>query len=335
MIDSDSICVGSIPTRAATYYFIRTLMEKSTLDHIKLLTSLDTKTIGERVMKLFEEGGELAKVVAPYENVSSTRHRFIEKNRILEECIDTLLVSYSIAYHMGFTDEEVEDMFKQKLLKWNNILAREEKTKGKPVPYEIHVTVNCDVKDIENFREVCKQIGVKPIVLDLQTTQDTYVMQDVMTSSTFLGNNSSAYNYAMDIKGQLLSAGLEVVRVKVETVPWHPAAPKFKGDAMPKDCYFESHVAVRTSAARKEELAQLADAHKAHMSKNVFKIIDKDNFIQMMTIRWYEGIYEEFDQGVDCFIEVLKSHGFELEKKIVEFSVYDTKVSHDSAWIAS
>ena len=33
-------------------------MEKSTLDHIKLLTSLDTKTIGERVMKLFEEGGD-------------------------------------------------------------------------------------------------------------------------------------------------------------------------------------------------------------------------------------------------------------------------------------
>jgi hypothetical protein len=310
-------------------------MEKSTLDHIKLLTSLDTKTISERVMKLFEEGGELAKVVAPYENVSSTRHRFVEKKQVLEEVIDTLLVSYSIAYHMGFTDDEVEDMFKQKLLKWNNILTREEKTKGKPVPYEIHVTVKSEPHRIDAFRDVCKRIGVKPIVLALQTTKDEHVMQDVMTSSVHLGDNTSAYIAATDIKTRLTYLGFDVVRVKVETVPWHPAAPTIHGDTMPKDCYFESHVAVRTSADRKELLSELAEKYDAHMSRNIFKVIDDDSYVQMMTIRWYDGIYSDFDTTIDAFIKVLADSGFELEKKIVEFSVYDTRVAHDADWITS
>lgn len=310
-------------------------MEKSTLEHIKLLTALDTKTVGERVMKLFEEGGELAKVVAPYENVSSTRHRFVEKKRILEEAIDTLLVSYSIAYHMGFTDEEVEEMFKQKLMKWNNILAKEEKTRGKPIPYEIHVTVRCDPVSIERFKQVCSEIEVKPIVLALQTVEHTDVMQDVMTSSVHLGTNASAYNASVDIVNALRARGFDVVRTKIETVPWHPAAPASEQDEMPKNCYFESHVAVRTSQAQKELLTRLAEKYGAHMSKNIFKIVDESNFVQMMTIRWYKGTYPDFDAAIDRFIQALAAHGFELDKKIVEFSVYDTKVSHDAAWISS
>ena len=308
-------------------------MEKSTLEHLKLLTKLDTKTLSERVMKLFEEGGELAKVVAPYENVSSTRHRFVERSRILEEAVDTLLVSYSIAHHMDFTDEEIEDMFKQKLLKWNKILTKEEKTKGKPVPYEIHITVKTETSRIPEFKDDCKEIGVKPIVLSLQTTQTQHIMQDVMTSSVFLGDNSSAYNTAVAIGKELTACGYDVVRTKIETVPWHPAAPTMVGDEMPKDCYFESHVAVRTSVFRRDRLAELAIKHNAHMSKNVFKIVDDSNFIQMMTIRWYSGIYADFDRTIDIFIANLNDEGFELEKKIVEFSVYDTKVNHDAAWL--
>jgi hypothetical protein len=308
-------------------------MEKSTLEHIKLLTKIDTKTVGERVMKLFEEGGELAKVVAPYENVSSTRHRFVEKKRILEEVIDTLLVSYSIAYHMDFTDEEVEDMFKQKLLKWNNILTKEEKTRGKPIPYEIHITVSLSTWDISSFKKACETIGVKPIVLSLQNTQSEHVMQDVMTSSVFFGDNTGAYNEALRIADALNDWEFNVVRKKIETVPWHPAAPSIDGDVMPKNCYFESHVAVRTSSDKQDLLRRLAQAHDAHMSKNVFKVIDENDFIQMMTIRWYDGTYANFDKKIDDFIAELKEFGFELDKKIVEFSVYDTKVSHDAAWL--
>lgn len=286
-------------------------------------------------MKLFEEGGELAKVVAPYENVSSTRHRFVEKKRILEEAVDTLLVSYSIAYHMGFTDEEVEEMFKQKLLKWNNILAKEEKTRGKPIPYEIHITVKCSPANIDLFKRACAEIGVKPIVLALQTVEHTDVMQDVMTSSTHIGTNSSAYNASVEIVDALRAHGFDVVRTKIETVPWHPAAPASEQDVMPENCYFESHVAVRTSRHKRVLLTRLASKHHAHMSKNIFKIVDEDNFVQMMTVRRYTGTYSEFDADVDRFIEELNENGFDLDKKIVEFSVYDTKVSHDAAWISS
>ena len=308
-------------------------MKKSTLDHIKLLTDLDTKTLNERVVKLFEEGGELARVVAPYENVSSTRHRIVDKKKILEEAVDCLLVAYSIAHHVDFDDDEIEEMFQQKLLKWHGRLSREQRTKDKPVPYEIHVTVNTG--EIDRFRRFCKIIDVKPIVLDLQTLSQESVMQDVMTSSVHLGNNTSAVQTANAIKAELEQAKFPVVRVKIETVPWHPAAPQESTDLMPADCYFESHLAVITSSDRKGKLNTIACEYNAHLSKNVFKVIDESNYVQMMTVRWYQGTYAEFDQMVERFIQDLKQNGFDVDKKIVEFSMYDTRVAHDSTWLSN
>lgn len=205
----------------------------------------------------------------------------------------------------------------------------------KSTPYEIHVTVNIRDSFIEYFCDVCKENGVKPIILALQTTSNEDIMHDVMTSSVHLGDNASAFEEATRIKNFLTENELEVVRVKIETVPWHPQAPSNDGDIMPQDCYFESHVAVHTSDARRAELGTIAEMFGAHMSKNVFKILDKDNFVQMMTIRWYGGLYKDFDKEVDGFIAHLKAEGFELDKKIVEFAIFDSRVSHDAAWIKS
>lgn len=203
----------------------------------------------------------------------------------------------------------------------------------KSTPYEIHITVNIQDSFIGYFCDVCKDNNVKPIILALQTTSNEDIMHDVMTSSVHMGDNVSALLEANRIKNLLEQNKFNVVRVKIETVPWHPAAPSNDGDIMPQDCYFESHVAVHTSDARRKELSIIAEMFDAHMSRNVFKILDEDDFVQMMTIRWYDGLYKDFDVEVDRFIDYLKSKGFELEKKIVEFAVFDSEVSHDAAWI--
>ena len=128
---------------------------------------------------------------------------------------------------------------------------------------------------------------------------------------------------------------MNVIREKIETVPWHPAAPSQEHDKpiMPPNCYFECHFNVIAHAEDMELLDDIAQRHNAKKSRNVFKKLNDDLVTIMVTYREYQGTYELFKKQIQNLKEDLEANGFELEKEIVEFSIYDTKVSHDSAWI--
>lgn len=308
-------------------------MHKSTLDTLRALTGADTKTLSQKALKAAEEIGELAKVVLPFEGAYATTHRFVDRRRVLEEVVDVILCARSIAYDLDFDDSEIEDMVIHKMRKWAELQSREKKA-NYPVPYEFHITVR--TKEIERFKGTCAALGVKPIVLDLQNQQGESVMHDVMTSSTFIGDNPGAYNEMERIAVGLSEAGFEVVRKKIETVPWHPAAPDGEyGEApeMPKDCYFETHFGVVCNPTRRGELHGIAKQLDAHLSRNIFKKLDGDNFKIMLTARSYGGTATEFKKRVQDIEATLREAGFDVDKVIVEFSVYDTRVNHDSSWI--
>jgi NTP pyrophosphatase (non-canonical NTP hydrolase) len=298
-------------------------------DFIKELTEQDTKSLSQKALKVCEETGELAKVILPFDNADGTLHRFVDKQRILEEIADVYLTSISIAYDLGFTDDEIEEMITTKAKKWAEIQIREAKVKDK-IPFEIHVTVMA--ADNEEFKKNCKTLDVKPIVLALQTKDTT--IKDVMTSSVHMGTNRSAYEEMKRISHGLAMAGYDVVREKIETVPWHPAAPTKLSDEMPKDCYFECHVGVNVpNTKRKDDLQRIVDLFDAHMSRNAFKVHSDGSWMQMVTVRWYKGTVEGFENNVDILYNFIWDGGFEVEKRITEFSIYDTKVSHDAEWL--
>jgi len=248
-------------------------MDKKILDYIKTLTKSDEKNLSQKALKTCEEVGELAKVVLPYDNAFATNHRFVSKARILEECADGYLCLQSIVYDLDFSDEEFETMVSHKMKIWADLQAREHRLKY-PIPYEIHVTVDIEKSKpvftsdgnafisneeisklqknnletlqkhtVEEFKRDCKDAGVKPILLDLHLSGGK-VMKDLMTSSTFMGNNREAYEEMKRITHSLRQGGWEVVREKIETIPWHPAAPsqKHENPVMPPNCYFESHL---------------------------------------------------------------------------------------------
>lgn len=102
---------------------------------------------------------------------------------------------------------------------------------------------------------------------------------------------------------------------------------------MPINCYFECHFNVIVKDSRIEELRQLAIDTKSHLSKNVFKKLSIDTSKVMMTYRVYDGVREDFSQSVDMIESLLVSNLFEIDKKIIEFSIYDTKISHDANWL--
>ena len=71
------------------------------------------------------------------------------------------------------------------------------------------------------------------------------------------------------------------------------------------------------------------------MSSYVFKKFSDGSFTIMVTLRNYTDPFEKFKTQLDALKSDLTNAEFQVEKEIVEFSVFDTKISHDSEWITS
>lgn len=311
-------------------------MNTKLLDYIQQLSKRDKKTLSQKALKVSEEAGELAKAVLPYDSAYATRHRFVDKTKILEEICDTILASISLAYDLDFSHDDIEEMIDFKSEKWQKLQVAEDKVEF-PLPFEIHITVSANEGEIneefiEHFKKACEELNVKPISLDLENNSGEKI-KDVMTSSKFYGDNRTVYEEIERITLVLEHRKFKVVRKKVETVPWHPGAPTKTGDIMPINCYFEAHIGCVISIDDKERLANLAKTHKAHLSKNAFKNIENGKFVNMVTLRNYKCTSDYFENEVIHFRGELIREGFQLEKIITEFCIYDTKISHDYLWL--
>jgi NTP pyrophosphatase (non-canonical NTP hydrolase) len=325
-----------------------------TNEFIKQLSLNDKKTLSQKALKTCEEVGELAKAILPFDSAHGTNHRFVDREKILEEIADVHLTNISIAYSLNFTDEEIMNMIHQKSLKWSEIQSKEEQAQF-PLPYEIHITVDgiemrdpimFDSKrfDQDYFTKVCRDyLCVKPITLDLEINGGS--IRDVMTSSKHFGDNRSAYEESQRIVNRLKECGFDVLRTKIESVPWHPSAPVIStGKEIPNGCYFESHIGVIISQEEKEDLTDFADvtlkdksivdlSGKAKLSRNFFKPVKDGKFVNMLTYRSNICGRPKFQLEVETIKQMLINEGFNFEKVEVEYAIYDTKVSHDSNWI--
>ncbi len=312
-------------------------MDKELRDYIKKLSEKDKKTITQKALKCAEETGELARKVLPYEDAHGTTHRFITNNSILEEVADVVLTAMSIGYDLGYSHDEIDDMIRNKALNWQAVQAKSNRVEY-PIPFEMHITIKAgEGFDVNKYVDDCGKISkirenkIKPIVLDLENGGAS-VMKDVMTSSHYFGNNSGAYREAKAIENSMVAMGYDVVRVKIETVPWHPAAPTEAEDKMPGDCYFEAHIGCIIEPKDKGILETITNAHGAHLSRNFFKKLDGGKFVNMITLRSYDGTFKVFEERLEKLKENLKTNEVQFEKVITEFSIYDTKVSHDFLW---
>jgi NTP pyrophosphatase (non-canonical NTP hydrolase) len=331
-------------------------------DFIKNLSIKDKKTLSQKGLKLVEEVGELARVILPYDSAHGTNHRFIDRESILEELADVYLTNISIAHSLGFTDEEFNDMLIKKSEKWSKLQAGEEQAEF-PLPFEIHVTVDAtktfnstmfdgneedlpliESFDIDKFKDVCSDISVKPIVIDLEIN-DGSIIKDVMTSSKHFGDNRTAYEESERICRELRSRGFKVVRNKIESVPWHPAAPVIStGKEIPNGCYFESHIGIIINNDEKRSLNYfvnefLSDSDNVELSgtvklsQNFFKKSNDGKFVNMLTYRSNMCGRPTFQSEVETIKSLLDKYCYDYEKVEVEYAVYDTNVTHDAKWI--
>lgn len=183
--------------------------------------------------------------------------------------------------------------------------------------YEIHVTVDYH----PDFVSISNYIGVKPIVIDL----DGKAPVQQMCSHTLINSNDiTAYETAGQIADGYKSYGLNVSRIKIETVPWHPHAR-----SPLKEQYFEAHFAVDPEVIESEWMLRLEDVYSLKRSSNLMKTGEQT--VQMYTLRQYETNPYRFQKLVNT---IKGKIGKSLVKEtIVEFALYDSNTSLDQGWI--
>lgn len=304
-------------------------MRHDILQTVKHLSVHDTKTLSQKVSKLFAEGGELADSALSYENAKGARHKIITKDKLLDEVADVMLVAMSIAYSLGYEDEDINSMLADKTFHWTN-RNDQDKSDGK-YPFEIHLTVSPRFGDeAEKFAAYCKTstVNIKPIILDLGKD----IPQQFTTSSVVHGTYHEAVYRAKRLAAQLESDGYKVSRQKIETVPWHPIVTSGWTDINWNNTYFESHVTFLIEKKKVEGLRKAALKEGLHISRNALKS-DVDGYTKIMgTFRTNDKKF--FDHETKFSVALMHiSSDYEYIKTISEFALYDTNQALDNKWL--
>lgn len=184
--------------------------------------------------------------------------------------------------------------------------------------YEIHITL--EVPDIEIFKEDCKEIGIKPILIETQNYNKEQGVQ-IMTSSQHKGNN---YTNTLNF----LCNGLFKYKILRKKVEIQPLAKKNKDHL-----YYESHLRLVLPKNYDLNIVQkLCKDNDFHCSKNLFKT-DNDNIYQMITYRGYNIKLQIFQKKIWKIISELQNLKINFDKVEIEECIYDTNIGIDNSWL--
>lgn len=303
-------------------------MNNNLLELIKGLSLADTKTLSQKALKLSEESGELSSKVLALENADGSRHKVFYKQDILEECADAILVALSIAYSLGYDSDSIDSMMQDKAYYWSSL--RELDTSDGKYPYEIHLTIESalDEFDYDRFYSHCKEKGVKPIILDLegqeQITTSTIVYGTVNDASTATDELTDWFELKENEGGAYL---YDVVRRKIETVPWHPMTRSFDPNK-----YYETHFTFVVPEDEVDHVRYYCGQYGVHVSKNALKY-DVDGMKKFMgTVRDYTN-REQHETRVSKILNYLKNNRIEPVKHITEYAFFDSNKQLDDKWM--
>lgn len=90
-------------------------------DRILNLMKSENKSILELALKLSEESGEVAQAILSLEKASGSVYKDIGVEEALEECVDTVLVSYVLFEKLKEkyeSDSDFETVLNKKVNKW-------------------------------------------------------------------------------------------------------------------------------------------------------------------------------------------------------------------------
>ena len=183
--------------------------------------------------------------------------------------------------------------------------------------YEIHITV----ENNNNFIKTCEEIGVKPIVIVVdETNQES---NQVMTSSKYSG---TTWREVMNnLSKSLADKNQKILRQKVEIFP-----NELKSE---NHIYYETHFRLKLKKGYDRKPLQHACKHmNFHMSRNLFKKNDSWDWL-MITYRSKDKTLVMFKSIIDTMKGILDNMNIEYDKIEIEECVFDSNENIDNKWL--
>ena len=295
-------------------------------DYLETLSDYDNEPLSEKITKIVKEVGELASVVTSLKgrNVNT----LIDRDNILEECVDVILNVQSIIQSTNSTEEEIEKIMVARILKRGGELRREKSAGISPIPYNIRIVIELqEGQDTGHLQMRRDELNAK-----MHTIQH-HPKQHIMFSFWHLGSNRTAYNNLLETTYVFKQLGYDIIRQKIETVTWHDFAPKNPLERLRENCYFEAHINVACSTEMRDLATLIAGENDAFLSECVFRKMDSEYCIikyTMISPNEHEAL---FRKHVEQFRNDLITHNFDVSHADINLSIYDTMISHDVNWL--
>lgn len=190
--------------------------------------------------------------------------------------------------------------------------------------FESHLTVKITEENtIGQFKEACKSIDAKPIIINLGNGN---IPQQVMTSSTYRNTLNNVYETVKQDVLKLEELGFEVIRTKIEV------DSSYTG----KSLYSEIHIPCHSR--KLVEYPHLLDDIKLQTmdGRTVRGYISRNEFKPNVTfITWRSKFIEDFNyfHSVHGGLLELGVLFNPLDKIELEIAVYDSNEGLDNTWI--
>jgi len=185
--------------------------------------------------------------------------------------------------------------------------------------YEIHVTVN--TVDRSKFIDDCKEMGVKPIIIEVENNSN--FEQQVMTSAKYTGDDFK--EKLNELCKYLNEKEYKILRKKVEIKPEETKNPGF--------IYYETHFRLKLALDfNRSKLIDFCKENNVHLSKNLFKKAS-DFVYQMITYRDSKMTYQEFLNKVESIMVGLDKLNIIYDKVEIEEAIFDSNINIDNSWL--
>ncbi len=204
--------------------------------------------------------------------------------------------------------------------------------------FEAHITLKNteELQNTTNFENFCKDNFIKPIFIELERGNTP---KQIMTSSLHKGNFDEVKKEVESLAQKMEAQNYQVIRLKIEAHPENTGIPITQNDILEhqKKNYFEAHYKIllplTDSNSSKKQLVILCQKYQAHLSKNAFKKQKNNLEERFVTKRIYKAGKKEAYQTFDKLHQELEKQSYQINKKIIEYCVWDSNQSVDDNWL--
>ncbi|HUR01630.1 MAG TPA: hypothetical protein VM347_03755 [Nonomuraea sp.] len=195
--------------------------------------------------------------------------------------------------------------------------------------FDIHVTVAAS-DDLELLGRWAAKSETKLTHIELARGE---VPSQPMLTLAGRGTLSEQRAIVTRCTARLRDAGFDVVRVKIEAGPWNKDIPQTAEAATTlAGCYFEHHVKV-VALDDVAGLAEIAQRHAAHVSRNARRQRADGRHERFVTQRCRGIGLSAARRRLDALVAELQSCGFAVLEAEQEFVVHDDNPDIDHGWI--